>query len=53
MATLENQTAINIDKRIRDRLRKYKDTGETWDSLLDEMIDIIEQKRKELGLPIL
>lgn len=53
MASRKNQTAINIDKNIRAQLSKYKDEGETWDSLLEEMLDIIEQKRKELGLPIL
>lgn len=41
---------ITVNKETRERISYYKEDGESWDSVINEMLDYIEEINKEKGI---
>jgi len=42
-------TTLTIRKETKEKLRKYGAFGESWDQLLNRLVEELERLRKEVG----
>jgi predicted CopG family antitoxin len=45
MPTRANQCTITVSNEIREGLRKYKEPNDTWDDIIGEVLEEVENVR--------